>query len=339
MAISYVFGTVGSGKTYDMICRVLDDAALGAQIVTINCRLVLPNIKRKLQEMGVSSFDADQTCGMHRVITTEDEFRRLRGTARRPVKLYADEAHFWWPANAYYKLNINDVYKVAMSRKSFVDLHMISQRYGQIHKDISGYSSDVWHAMRATSMGFPKMLKQWNRWQQLRGSEVTPVAFHYLKKEGDQGRENFNIDTAPPTLKRLRLLKPSIAQCYDTTEEVSSPVLDRIRREEEINYFRDVLFGRVKPSEPCAVCDGSRRVQMVQIWNEVTGEVETVPHVAGSPLHSYFLRFAGAAPCEACGAQGYVYPVDHPDFEIAEKYRFMFDKSGRRKTNQLADVN
>ncbi len=340
MALSYVFGTVGSGKTYDMLCRMTDDMAAGHEVVTINCRLKIPLVKKYLiDRMDVSPYNADVVCGLHRTITTEDEFRRLKGRDGRQVKLYADEAHFWWPSNAHYKLNINDVYSVAMSRKQHVDVHMVSQRYGQVHRDIAGYCHEVWKAMPFTLKPIPQVLALQVKFARLFGLEERPKAFLYMKKTGDVGNETLDIDKAAITNKRVRYLRPQLAALYDTEEVVSSPVLDRIKRESELDYLRDVLFNRVRPSSPCPDCDGTRRCTVGLVYNPVIGLSERVVCTRGVMTSPWFIRTVGEESCGRCevagSPRGYVYPDDHPDFAEAEKVRGYFTNDGKRKSSRV----
>jgi len=341
--LSYVFGTVGSGKTYDMLVRMVADMRAGHEVVTINCRLKLDLVRRYLIDTGMSLYDADRICGYHRTITTEDEFRRLQGRDGRMIKLYADEAHFWWPANGHYKTSIDDVFAVAMSRKKRVDVHMVSQRYGQINRDIAGYCVEVWKAMNFSMM--PIVLYCHYRTKLYTFLEkpdmARPKAFLYMKKTGDLGNETLDIDKAAVTNKRVRYLNPRIAALYETEEVVSSPVLDRVKRETELDYLRDVLFNRIKPSSTCPDCEGTRTRQMGLLYNYVLGIPEKVVANRENMQNPWFMRKLGYEPCETCMElgvpRGYIYPDDHPDFAEAEKVRHYFTNDGKRRSSRVAN--
>ncbi len=337
MALSYVFGTVGSGKTYDMLVRMMDDMVAGHEVITINCRLKLPLVKKYLiEQRGMQPYNADNACAWHRTITTESEFRMLQGLHGRRVKLYADEAHFWWPSNSHYSLNINDVFSIAMSRKRSVDVHMISQRFGQINRDIAGYCQEVWKAMVYNWLPIKLICRARTLLAPLTGDEPRPVAFVYLRAQGDLGKETVDIDKAAYGSKRIRYLQPSIAGLYETAEIVSSPVLDRLRREAELEYLRDVLFNRIRPSMPCPDCNGTRRRVMGLMFDHSTGEPYRCVASPANMMSEWFIRTTGDEPCGSCAVDGvpmgYTYPQDHPDFAEAEKVRAYFTSDGKRKT-------
>ena len=129
-----------------------------------------------------------------------------------------------------------------------------------------------------------------------------------------------------PDNKRIRFLHPLIASCYDTLEEVSSPVLDRLREEAEFSYLTDILRGKVRPQSSCPVCSGKRRLKVsrvVQFVNE-RPELAAKLHEPGDELHDWFVESL-VRDCSECGGKGYVYPDDHVDYARADLIREHLD--------------
>ena len=196
MAIKFTYGTVGSGKSYDMMCGTLEDFAAGHYIATINLNLKLERCLDALMKVhGLSRYDASRAVANHEAIFTESRFREVRvpvcggmtpdelgrmvssagaGADHRRVKLKADECHFWWPRNSYYKMSIEDVLAAAMSRKRGMDMHLISQLNGQINQDIAGLSSDNWLARPLKVEPFYSGLKLYTRFARAMGRRGSP---------------------------------------------------------------------------------------------------------------------------------------------------------------------
>lgn len=333
MAISFCYGTVGSGKTYDAICRIVKDMQAGHTVVTINMNLRLDLIKKVLLERKMTHFDADQAVGRHERLFTESRFRSLRGTLDRRCKLYADEAHFWWPQNGHYKINLEDVLSVAMSRKKQLDLHIISQLQGQINREVAGLSSDNWRARPLKREPFYSGLKIYTRFAQATGGRGIPVAFWYIRVEDELGQTKTSRKdgTIDPDNKFIRWLDPLVASCYDTLEEVSSPVLDSMMHEARHEYLIDILKGRKRPQAACAVCDGTRVQRQSKVFSFDSGLVELVGYDPDLLRHPGFIGHT-EQECEACEAKGYFFPPypEHPDWLEADALKEHLDASFRK---------
>jgi hypothetical protein len=331
--LSFCYGTVGSGKTYDAICRIIKDMADGHTVVTINMNLRLELIKKVLLERKLSPYDADQAVGRHERLFTEARFRTLRGTPDRRVKLHADEAHFWWPQNGHYKINLEDVLSVAMSRKKQLDLHVISQLQGQINREVAGLSSDNWRARPLKREPFYSGLKIYSRLARSMGSRGIPCAFWYIRVEDELGqtKSSRKDGTIDPDNKYIRWLDPLVAACYDTLEEVSSPVLDSMKLEARHEYLIDILKGRRKPQSICPVCGGVRVLRQSRIFNYETGCVELAAYSEELRKHPGWLGHT-EAECEACAGVGYFFPdyPEHPDFLEADLLKDKLDASFKR---------
>lgn len=332
MAISFTYGTVGSGKTYDAMCLILDAMMQRRKIVTINMQLRLDNCRRVLLERGMSYYDADQTVSRHEYLWTEQRFRELRGTEHDRIFLVADEAHFWFPQNQHVQISLEDVLQVAMSRKKYMDMHVISQLTNQINREVVGLSSNNWLA---------RPLKQWEvglklyaKIAQAFGGRGCPAAFWYVRLEDEMGKTSQRKDgTLDPDNKRIRFLDPLIASCYDTLQVVSSPILDRMRDESKFQYYIDILKGKIRPQQKCETCDGTREFHysLMLDKNEETQFYEAVK-IKYNLIQRYSEDFLkeGREDCSACDARGYTYPEEHPDYAIANGLRNQLDASFRR---------
>ncbi len=333
MAVKFTYGTVGSGKSYDMMCGTLEDFRDGHTVATINLNLRLEHVHDSLKKLyGMSHYDANQAVGRHEAIFTETRFRELRAPVGGLIKLKADECHFWWPRQTYYKLSIEDVLAAAMSRKRRMDMHLISQLNGQINQDIAGLSSDNWLARPLKIEPFYSSLKLYTRVAKMFGAYGRPAAFFYVRVEDDLGKTRNRKDgSMDPDNKRMRFLHPLIARCYDTLEEVSSPILDRIRDEARFQYYIDILKGKVKPQGACPVCAGKRKSRLSTIFEYVEGKPQLMTRVyaPGDDLHDWLVSVV-TDDCRECDGRGYIYPDNHPDFAIARQFADRVDALGRR---------
>src|SRR5690625_2051979 len=208
MAVTFTYGTIGSGKTYSMVCRILDELQDGHTVKTINVHLKPEAVRRELIRRGVSTYDARQRAGNVEQIFTVGRFREITN-----VKLHVDEAHFWWPQNQYKKIDFEDILTAAMSRKRAVDIHIISQLDRSVNQNIRDLAMESWlsRPVVAVSDGL-KFLRRL-------GFAVPPMLFEQIRMEsfegGPQKRKDGSISASD---KRFLWLRPSIAACYDTLQ-------------------------------------------------------------------------------------------------------------------------
>ena len=323
MAVTFTFGTVGSGKTYCMVKEAVDDLQDGRFVPTINLHLKPENIVRVLLSRGMSVYDANRAAGRTEPIWTAERFRQLRD-----ARLKVDEAHFWWPQNQYRKIDMEDILTAAMSRKRRVDIHIISQLSGSVNQNVRDLALDVWQARALLVEPFYSGLKILSRLA--RAMKVPaldrPAAFYYERVVDGMGVTSKRKDgTARPEDKRLVFLNPMIARCYDTLQEVSSPVLDEMRDRSRIEYLQAVAKGDTRPRVACPVCNGTRSWKFLTVPVELPDGTVTVQRIPYDPeeLRRNVYAKPGEGDCEHCddgtGPRGYLYTDDHPDYEEAER--------------------
>ena len=322
MAVAFTYGTVGSGKTYSLVRECIDRLQHGERVATINLFLKREQVAGVLRSRGVSVFDAQQAVRSVTPVWTSPQFRSLRDSF-----LAVDEAHFWWPQSQYRKIDLEDILTTAMSRKRRVDLHIISQLDKSVNAHVRDLALDSWLARPLLIEPFFSGLKIASRigrgmgWHRL----DRPCAFFYTRvtdamgstqkrKDGSLGAED----------KRLVFLNPAIAGCYDTLQEVSSPILDEMRDQSRQAYLLAILKGETRPQLACPACGGARSWRWVQYPVEVDGVVRLHrepfdPEVLRTNVFATF----GESDCEHCddgtGPRGYMYTDDHPDYIEAAK--------------------
>jgi hypothetical protein len=342
MAVSACYGTVGSGKTYDAMCRIIDAMEQHLKVVTINMQLIPSNIRKCLVTRGMSYYDADVVVGKHEELFTENRFRELKGTPDSRIYLVIDEGHFWFPQNTHYKISLEDVLQVAMSRKKFMDLHLISQLNGQINREVAGLSSDNWIARPLKIEPFYSGLKIYSRLARAFGGRGRPAAFWYTRLEDELGNTKARKDgTLDPDNKRIRFLDPLISCCYDTLQVVSSPILDRMRDEAKFQYYVDILKGKIKPQAKCTECDGTRVYHYSEFFVQKDDGSYGIERMKFFPEQLYFddwLR-QGKEDCPHCDARGYYYPENHPDYAVAESMREQLSTSLQRTKGRKIEVD
>lgn len=322
MAVTFTFGTIGSGKTYCMVAEAIDDLQDGRFVPTINLFLKPENIVRVLLSRGLSVYDANRAAGNTEMIWTAERFRELRD-----ARLKVDEAHFWWPQNQYRKIDMEDILTTAMSRKRRVDIHIISQLAGSVNQNVRDLALDAWQARALTVEPFYSGLKILSRLG--RSLKIPawdrPAAFYYERLVDGMGSTGKRKDgTARPEDKRLIFLNPMIAACYDTLQEVSSPVLDEMRDQSRLQYLQAVAKGDTRPRASCPVCEGRRTWKYLDVPVEASdGSVvmQRVPFDAEELRRNIYAK-AGEGDCTHCddgsGPRGYIYSADHPDYAEAE---------------------
>jgi hypothetical protein len=307
-------GIRGSGKTYGLALEVLDQMTLGRKVATINMDLVPDNIMRVLLLRGVNYYDAQMTIGKWQKIWTEGAFSRLRD-----CYVAADEAKFWWPQNQHIKISLETVLDHAMGRKRKVSLGMVDQLDKGINENVRGLAEDTWRARRVFWLDIPLLL--WSKFspEHLR----RPAMFYYVREEAGDGRTQARKDgTIDPAHKRVRYLNPFLARCYRTEQEVSSPVLDRMRDGNRQEYLLS-LFKGVKAQADCPKCHGSKEFRFCEYPVEVPNgagawkiAMHREPFDANTIKLNQFAR-SGYEDCDSCAGKGYHYPADHPDYQEA----------------------
>lgn len=323
MAVTFTFGTIGSGKTYAMVLEAINDLQDGRFVPTINLFLKPEKIVRVLLSRGMSAYDANRAAGNTEMIWTAERFRELRN-----ARLKVDEAHFWWPQNQYRKIDMEDILTTAMSRKRRVDIHIISQLSSSVNQNVRDLALDVWQARALTVEPFYSGLKIMARIGRALGIDALnrPAAFYYERVVDGMGVTSKRKDgTARPEDKRLIFLNPMVAACYDTLQEVSSPVLDEMRDQARLAYLQAVAKGETRPREKCPVCNGTRSWKFLELPVEAsdgTVTLQRVPFDAEELRRNVFAR-PGEGDCPHCddgtGPRGYLYTDDHPDYAAAEE--------------------
>lgn len=326
MAVTFTYGTVGSGKTYRMVAEAINDLQDGWFVPTINLFLRPAEIVRVLVGRGMSAFDANKAAGNTEMVWTSSRFRGLRD-----ARLKVDEAHFWWPQNQHRKIDLEDILTTAMSRKRRVDIHIISQLDKSVNQSVRDLALDSWQARALTIEPIYSGLKIMARLGRLLRIEGLnrPAAFFYSRVVDGFGQTQARKDgTLNPNDKKVVFLNPAIAACYDTLQEVSSPVLDEMRDQARQAYLLSILRGETRPQTQCPVCEGRRSWRYLEgpVWRVVNGlevmSMERVPFDAEELRRNVFAR-AGEGDCPACddgsGPRGYVYSDDHPDYQAAEE--------------------
>lgn len=322
MAVTFTYGTIGSGKTYNMVSEAIDDLQDGRFVPTINLFLKPTEVLRVLRARGMSSYDANRAAGRTEMVWTAAHFRSLRN-----ARLKVDEAHFWWPQNQYRKIDMEDILTTAMSRKRGVDIHIISQLERSVNQNVRDLAVEAWQARALHIEPFYTGLKMVALLGRALHIEALnrPAAFFYSRIVDGMGATQTRKDgTLGPNDKRLVFLNPMVAACYDTLQEVSSPVLDEMRDQSRQAYLLGILKGETRPQAVCPVCEGRRSWKYVEfpVWDENDRMyMKRVPYDAEVLRRNDFAR-AGEADCEACddgsGPRGYVYTPDHPDYAAAE---------------------
>lgn len=338
MAVSACYGTVGSGKTYDAMCRIIEAMEQHRKVVTINMQLVPSNIMKCLTTRGMSYYDADCVVGLHEELFTETRFRELKGIESSRIYLVIDEGHFWFPQNTHYKISLEDVLQVAMSRKKFMDLHLISQLNGQINREVSGLSSDNWIARPLKVEPFYSGLKIYSRLARAMGARGRPAAFWYTRLEDELGNTKARKDgSLDPDNKRMRFLDPLISGCYDTLQVVSSPILDRMRDEAKFQYYVDILKGKMKPQSKCEHCEGTRVYHYSEFLVQRDDGSYSIERLKFQPEQMVYIDWLrqGKEDCIHCDARGYVYPENHPDYAVAETMRETLSKNLSRQKGKV----
>ncbi len=112
-------GRPGSGKTYTLTARVLDEAATGRQVFS-NYRVKHPNVER---------------------ITIED----LVDPDMPPGLVVIDEAHLWFPARLSLKLPPSLLMRWSQTRKAGWDILWSAQHPKRIDSIIRDNSNILWH--------------------------------------------------------------------------------------------------------------------------------------------------------------------------------------------------
>src|SRR5690606_17662847 len=139
-----------------------------------------------------------------------------------------------------------------------------------------------------------------------------PAAFYYERIVDGMGATAKRKDgTARPEDKRLIFLNPMIARCYDTLQEVSSPVLDEMRDQSRLQYLQDVAKGNTRPRVACPVCEGKRTWRFLEIPVEAADGTVTrqrIPYDADELRRNVYAR-PGEGDCPHCddgsGPRGY----------------------------------
>lgn len=323
MAVTFTYGTIGSGKTYNMVREAVDDLQDGRFVPTINLFLKPAEIVRVLRGRGMSAFDSNQAAGRTEMIWTSSRFRDLRN-----ARLKVDEAHFWWPQSQYRKIDMEDILTAAMSRKRQVDIHIISQLEKSVNQNVRDLALDSWQARALQIEPFYSGLKILSRiGRALKVPALDrPAAFFYSRIVDVMGSTGRRSDgTLGPNDKKIVFLNPMIAACYDTLQEVSSPVLDEMRDQSRQAYLISILKGETRPQAKCPVCEGRRSWKYLEVpvwdeWDRMT--LQRVPFDAEELRRNQFAR-AGEADCPHCddgsGPRGYEYTDDHPDYVAAEE--------------------
>lgn len=314
MAVEFTYGTIGSGKTYSMVCKILDQLQDGLAVATINVHLKPAAVQRELVRRGLSVHDARTRAGSVEQVFTLPRFRQLR-----QVKLHVDEAHFWWPQQTYKRIDFEDILTAAMSRKRAVDIHIISQLDKSVNQNIRDLSAESWLARPVVMLS--DALKIGRKLLRL---PLPPMLFEYVRMEsmdgavGPQRRRDGSVSAAD---KRFLWLRPSIAACYDTLQEISSPTLDELRDNSRQQRLLSILKGETRPQAVCQLCEGQRDVKLLSIPVEAgDGSVssELVPYDLEVLRRNVWAR-EWVGECPACGGRGYVYDPDHPDYDEAKK--------------------
>lgn len=326
MAVTFTYGTIGSGKTYSMVLEAVNDLQDGLFVPTINLWLKQEQIARVLESRGLSLYDAKKRAGNTEMIWTANRFRELRN-----ARLKVDEAHFWWPQNQFRKIDMEDILTTAMSRKRRVDIHIISQLEKSVNQNVRDLALDSWHARALLVEPFYSGLKILSKLgRALRLDFLDRPAAFYLERVQDVmgGTQRRKDGTARPEDKRLVFLNPMVAACYDTLQEVSSPHLDEMRDQARLQYLQAVAKGETRPQSTCPVCGGQRTWRYLELPVEVTRdgrrvvELQRVPFDADELRRNIFAR-AGEGDCEHCddgtGPRGYLYTEDHPDYQAAQE--------------------
>lgn len=310
MGVVLTYGTIGSGKTYSMICRILDDLQDGKRVATINVNLKTANVQGELVRRGLPVFEARRRAGSVEQVFTLARFRELRD-----AHLYVDEAHFWWPQNQYKKIDFEDILTAAMSRKRRLDIDIVSQLDGSVNQNVRGLAMESWLARPVVAL--TDVLKLSRKLLRL---PVPPALFEYIRMEsfegGPQRRKDGSIAASD---KRFLWLRPSIAACYDTLQEISSPTLDELRDNSRQQRLLSILKGETRPQSVCQLCEGQRDVKLLRIPVEASdGSVsaELVPWDADTLRRNFWAR-EWSGECPACEGRGYVYDPEHPDYAAA----------------------
>ena len=335
MAVSSCYGSVGSGKTYDAICLLLDAMQAGRRTATINVSLFPDRCKSVLVRRGMSYYDADRALGNYERVFTLAKFRTLKN-----VFLVIDEGHFWFPQNQYAKISLEDILTASMSRKRELDLHLISQLDGQVNQNVRGLSTNAWMAHQLTIEPIHSVLLLYSWFMREMGFPLSqrPVAFFYTRMQDSLGGTSRKRDGSYASEdRRMRFLSPRIASCYNTLEQVSSPILDRMRDEARHEYLLDLIKGKRRPEETCPSCDGSKETVCVRVFTQkltpdpkktFVEEIQSCDY--STELYPYSKRFTkmlshSGIPfdlleddCPICNGKGYIFAdANHPDYEEA----------------------
>lgn len=338
MAVTFTYGTVGSGKTYRLVrdtLRVLQD---GRAVATINLVLRSEQVLAYLRGRGMDVYTANRAVARITPVWTSPQFRGLRD-----CYLGVDEAHFWWPQNQYRKIDLEDILTAAMSRKRKVDLHVISQLEKSVNQNVRDLAIESWLARPLIVEPFYSGLKILSRLARALSMPGLnrPAAFYYTRVTDALGTTATRRDgTVGAGDKELVFLDPALAACYDTLQEVSSPILDELRDQSRQAYLLAVARGETRPQLACAACGGSRTWRYLEVprWDAAGRcSLVRVPFDEAELRQNMFAR-SGVDDCPICddgtGPRGYTYPAEHPDYDAAralmEQVRAL---GGRRGAN------
>lgn len=324
----FTMGLRGSGKTYDLACRVNEKFLDGRVVHTINMDLRKDLIQRRMMNAGWNAYDSGRLLGKSEKIWTLGHFSRVRNCF-----LAVDEGHFWFPQSQYMKISLETVLDMAMGRKRRVDMWAVSQLDKSINHNVRDLLEDGWVA-RPLNDG-PLWL--WARLTKRMGLSAGRAFFYVRYHDAFGATEKRKDGTARAEDKRIRFLDPSIAATYRTEQEVSSPILDRMRDDARDEYLKSLLNG-VKAQADCPVCHGHKEVTGALYPIEVPdpaapmgfrAELHFQPMGEEELDRTLVLNIFAkreVRPCEWCGGKGYHYPEDHPDYEEA---RLMLERVGR----------
>lgn len=314
----FTMGLRGSGKTYDLACKVNDWFADGHVVHTINMDLNKDRIVRRLINKGRSYYDANTLVGKSEKIWTLAHFSRLRNCV-----IAVDEGHFWFPQNQYMKISLETILDMAMGRKRRVSMWAVSQLDKSINHNVRDLLEDGWLArpLKNDLILFVAKLKQKCKLSQAK-------AFFYVRYHDAFGTTDTRKDgTFSSDNKRVRILDPEIAGTYSTEQEVSSPVLDRMRDDARQEYLKTLLKGeRVQAN--CPVCNGHKVVTGCEYPIEKPTQTGYVYEVHFQPMSDEEIDkelvlnvFAKRSEreCHYCNAKGYYYPDDHEDYHEAKQ--------------------
>ena len=308
----------------------------GRKTATINLSLYPDRCKVILVRRGMSHYDADQAVGKYERIYTLARFRELTHAL-----LVIDEGHFWFPQNQYSKISLEDILTASMSRKRALDLHLISQLDNQVNSNVKSLSTNTWlaHQFRVEPVFSALHIYSWAVRKLGYPQLQRPIAFFYTRMQDAMGATRKRKDGSYSTDdKRIRLLDPAIAKCYNTLEQVNSPILDRMRDEARQEYLMDLIKGRRRPEEVCPSCQGKREVTSIRVISSIPKQLDPkktfVEEVKSATydfdLYPYSKRFSQVLTragipfdlltdtCPLCDGKGYILAgSDHPDYQEA----------------------